>query len=118
MGGAAADLTPEEIDALRENYSSENAASTVSMDLEEATSTFDVPATATTDPIFGYYDPIVVSQLVPERRLPLANPIDRVQQMIKARKKPRLGPLVIPWLKCMLWIFLILSITSFRSMTT
>ena len=54
MGGAAADLTPEEIDALRENYSSDDAASTVSIDLEEATSPYDVPATATPDPIFGF----------------------------------------------------------------
>ena len=86
LGGAGADLTPEEIDALGENYSSDDAASTVSMDLEEATSPYDVPATLTVDPIFGFYDPIVVSQMVPERWLPLANPIDRVEQMLKARK--------------------------------
>ena len=67
LGGAADDLTPEEIDALRENYSSDDAASTVSIDLEEATSPYDVPATATADPIFGFHDPIVVSQMVPER---------------------------------------------------
>ena len=84
--GVAADLTPEEINALRENYSTDNAAPTVSMDLEEATSPYDVPATATVDPIFGFHDPIVVSQMVPERQPPLANPIDRVEQMLKARK--------------------------------
>ena len=56
------------------------------MDLEEATSPYDVPATVTADPIFGFHDPIVVSQMVPERQLPLANPIDRVEQMLRARK--------------------------------
>ena len=86
MGGAATDLTPEEIDALRENYSSDDAASTVSINLEEATSPYDVTAKVTTDPIFGFLNPIIVSQMVPERQPPISNPVDRVEQMLEARK--------------------------------
>ena len=62
MGGAANSLTQEEIEALRRNYSSDDAVSTVSIDLEEVTSPSRVPAAApTSDPIFGFADPIVVS---------------------------------------------------------
>ena len=78
LGGAAADLTPEEIDALREYYSSDDAASTVSGDLEEASSPYNIPATTTTDPIFGFHDPIVVSQMVPERQPLIPGPNERI----------------------------------------
>ena len=84
LGGAADDLTPEKINALRENYSSDDAASTVSVDLEEATSPYEIPATVTADHIF--HDPIIVSQIVPHRRPVTADSFDRVEQILKARR--------------------------------
>ena len=87
LGGAANSLTLEEIEALRRNYSSDDVASTVSIDLEEVISQSGVPATATTtDPIFGFADPIVVSQVVPNSNQEIANPFDRVEQMLKDRR--------------------------------
>ena len=87
LGRAANSLTLGEIEALRRNYSSDDAASTVSIDLEEVTSPPGVPAASTTVyTIFGFFDPIVVSEIVPDTNLEIANPFDRVEQMLKDRR--------------------------------
>ena len=64
LGDAADSLTLDEIAALRRNYSSDEAASTVSLNLEEISSPTWVLASATTlDPIFGLLSPLLLLEL-------------------------------------------------------
>ena len=67
LGDAADSLTLDEIAALRRDYSSDVAASTVSLNLEETSSPTWVLASAITlDPVFGFADHIRVSEVVPD----------------------------------------------------
>ena len=87
LGAAADSLTLDEITALQRDYSSDDAASTVSINLEETSSPSWVPATAITlDPVFGFAEPITVSEDIPDQNLDIANPVDRLVQREKDRK--------------------------------
>ena len=87
MGDAANSLTLDEIAALRRNYSSDGAASTVSLDLEQASSPTMIPASApTSDTVFRFADPVPVSGVDPDHHLDLPNPIDRLVQREKDHK--------------------------------
>ena len=67
LGDVADSLTLEEIAALRRDYSSDRAASTVNLNLEETSSPTWVPASATAlDPFFGFAESITVSEVVPD----------------------------------------------------
>ena len=87
LGAAADSLTLDEITALQRDYSSYDAASTASIDLEETSSPSWVPATAITlDPVFGFAKPIAVSEVIPHQNLDIANYLDRLVQREKDRK--------------------------------
>ena len=87
MRSAADSLTLDEITALQRDYSSYDAASTVSINLEETSSPSWVPAAAITlDPVFGFAEPITVSEDIPDQNLDIANPVDRLVQREKDHK--------------------------------
>ena len=87
LGDAANSLTLDEIAALRRKCSSDGAASTVSLDLEQASSLTMILASApTSDTVFRFADPVPVSGVDPDRHLDIPNPIDRLVQWEKDRK--------------------------------
>ena len=84
LGDAANSLTLDEIAALRRNYSSDEAASTVSLDLEQASSPTVIPASALTpDTVFRFADPVLVSEVEPDHHQDIPNPVDRLVQREK-----------------------------------
>ena len=87
LGDAANSLTLDEIAALRRNYSSDGAASTVSLDLEQASFPTMIPASApTSDTVFRFADPVPVSEVEPDHHLDIPNPVDRLVQREKDHK--------------------------------
>ena len=98
LGDAADFLTLDEITALRRDYSSDEVASTVSLNLEE-TSPIVVSASALTrDCVFGFGDPITGSEVEPNQNQNIPNPIDRLVQREKDCKV-RVGALNHPMAK-------------------
>ena len=70
LSGAANYLTLEEIAALQRDYPSDDTASTVSLDQEESSVPVWTQATAIDmDPIFGFAEPIIVSNSVTKPNL-------------------------------------------------
>ena len=115
LSGAANSLTLEEIVALQRDYSSDDAASTVSIDQEESSSPKWTPAAAiATDPIFGFADPIIVSEAIPDHNQDIPNPIDRLVQREKDRKV-KLSTISHTWQNFMPWICWIFRIISLSS---
>ena len=79
LADAADSLILDEITALRRDYSSDEVASTVSLDMEETSSPTVVLASAlTTDCVFGFADPITVSEVEPDQNQDIPNSIDRL----------------------------------------
>ena len=67
LSGATNSLTLEEIVALQRDYSSDDAASTVSIDQDDSSVPEWTPATAiATDPIFGFAELIIVLEAIPK----------------------------------------------------
>ena len=84
LGEASNPLTLEEIVALRRSYSTDEVASTVSLDLEQASSPTVIPASAlTSDSVFRFADPVPVSEVEPDHHQDIPNPIDRLVQREK-----------------------------------
>ena len=87
LSGATDSLTSEEIATLQRDYPSDDTASTVSIDQEESSVPTWTPAAAIAeDPIFGFADPIIVSNAVSEPNLDVPNPIDNLVRREKDRK--------------------------------
>ena len=67
LGETSNPLTLEEVVALRRGYSTDEVASTVSLDLEQASFPTVIPASAlTSDSVFRFADPVPVSEVEPD----------------------------------------------------
>ena len=87
LGEASNPLTLEEIVALRRSYSTDEVASTVSLDLEDTPSPTVIPASALTlDSVIMFADPIPVPGVEPDHHQDIPNPIDRLVQREKDHK--------------------------------
>ena len=87
LSGAANPLTLGEIAALQEDYSSDSDASTVLLERDVSTVPEWSPASVlSSDPIYGYAEPIVVSPDKPTTVLEMTNPIDWLIGREKDRK--------------------------------
>ena len=105
LSGAADSLTLEEIAALQRDYPSDDTASTVSIDQEESSVPTWTPAAAiASDPIYGFADPIIVSDAVSEPNSDIPDPIDNLVRREKERKA-KLSTLKILSLKFIAWTF-------------
>ena len=87
LSGAANPLTLGEIAALQEDYSSDSDASTILLERDVSpVPEWSPAAVMSSDPIFGFAEPIVVSPDVPTTVPDVTNPVDRLIQREKDRK--------------------------------